>query len=125
MADIQQRPFVFQFVGHVHQQLLGLRAEIGGGEAQRIGAPLPGRDIEFANTAGLHDPAVGDQFPRQFVIVQPHEEVLVVHLHAALRRIEKLGPDILVLPLHLIGVRMPRAVGAMMPLQLNELSVAS
>lgn len=70
-----------------------------------------GATSSSADTAGLHNPAVGDQFPRQFIIVQPHEEILVVHLHAALRRIEKLGPDILVLPLHLIGVRMPRAVG--------------
>ena len=111
MAGIEQRLGALEPVGHVHQHLGGIGREVGLTEFQRVFAALLRSHLQVGHTARLHDPAVGDQFPRQFVIVQSDEEVLVVDRNAALRQIDRLGPDGLVLALHLVGVRVVGPVG--------------
>ena len=111
MADVEQRLLLFEFIGHVHQDFLRLRAEIGCSESQLICTALLRSDIEVADAAGLHHTAVGKQLPLHFVGIQPDEEIFVIDLDPALRKVDRRSPNALVLALHLVGMGVPRAVG--------------
>ena len=113
VARVEQRLYGLELVVHVEHHLTSVGGLLGiAVAAEADDTALLRIHVERLDCALLEHLALAYQFPVEAHIAQVLEEILVVHLHFALLKVDGSGPDALHEVAVLVGLRIGLAVGA-------------
>ena len=110
VTDVEQRLLLLQDVANIKRNLLCLGADVGSSITQSVLLALLGSNLQLVHAASLCYNAVLLQLPLHSIGRKAREEVFVINLNLTILQINSLGPDALILTLHLPRVRLRSAV---------------